>query len=721
MIFDREFLTMTKKIIFIFFIITQCTFIAQQKYIDSLKQVYKVSHSDTLRYNCLMVIGDKFQGLSLDSSIYYHSMAKDLAVKIKNQVSQADAIRQIGWDNYLLGDYDKALAFYAQAIQLTQKGLQLKDLSLRNRAKKVMAAALGNSGGVYYAKADFPKAFDNYFKALKIAEEIGNKKLQISNLSNLGVAYDDQQDFPKALEYYFKSLRLLEQIDNKRAMSIALGNIGTAYFHLNDLKKALEYYEKALVLNKQLENIGGIASNLGNMGSVYSQQNDPARSLECNKDSYKYNELLGAKEGMCINLNNIGTDYTSLKKYVEAERNLKWSYNMAQEIGYVEMIKKNHEHLANLYELTNKKALAYDHYKKFISIRDSMLSEENLKASMQKEMQFNYDKKATADSIKTAEEKKASAIKLEISEAKLGKERAQKYALFGGLALVGVFSYMIYNRFKITQKQKQVIELKEVETARQKDIIEEKQKEIVDSINYARRIQYTLLAHKDFLNEHIPDHFVYFNPKDIVSGDFYWAIMRGNKFYIAACDSTGHGVPGAFMSLLNISFLNEAIGEKGIEEPHKVLNFVRQRLIDNISKEGQRDGFDGILVCIDKDTNNITYAAANNSPILISDGKTTELTADRMPVGKGERMEDFSLYTINYLNGDTLYLYTDGYADQFGGPKGKKFMYKKLNEKLLAINSETLGKQSEILSSAFQEWKGDLEQIDDVCVIGIKL
>ncbi len=712
---------MNKKIFFTFFIFIQLTFVAQQGYIDSLKRVYAASRIDTVRYNCLMVIGDKFQGLSLDSSVFYHSKAKDLAVKLKNEVSEADAVRQIGWDNYLLGEYDKALAFYDQAIQLTQKGLQLKDLSLRNRAKKVMAAALGNSGGVYYAKADYPKAFDNYFKALKIAEEIGNKKLQISNLSNLGVAYDDQQDFKKALQYYFKSLRLLEQIDNKRAMAITLGNIGTAYLHLNDLRNALEYYEKSLVLNKQLENIGGIASNLGNMGNVYGRQHDHARALACDIEALKFNQLLGAKEDVCINLSSIGEDYSALKKYGEAERYLKQSFALANEIGNVDMIKKNHNYLAYLYEKTNRKDLAYYHYKKFISLRDSMLSSENLKASMQKEMQFNYDKKATADSIKTAEEKKASAIKLEASEAKLGKERTQKYALYGGLALVIVFSYMMYNRFKITQKQKQVIELKEIETARQKDVIEEKQKEILDSINYAKRIQYTLLAHKDFLNEHIPNNFVYFNPKDIVSGDFYWAILRGNKFYIAVCDSTGHGVPGAFMSLLNISFLNEAIGEKGIEEPNKVLDFVRQRLIDNISKEGQRDGFDGILVCIDKETNEITYSAANNSPILISNGKINELSADRMPVGKGERVEGFALHTINYLKGDTLYLYTDGYADQFGGPKGKKFMYKKLNEKLLAINSEPLNRQSEILSTAFQEWKGDLEQIDDVCLIGIKL
>ena len=299
------------------------------------------------------------------------------------------------------------------------------------------------------------------------------------------------------------------------------------------------------------------------------------------------------------------------------------------------------------------------------------------------------------------------------------------FRTIAGLIIFGTVLFYIKWRersLKLRQKflEKTVTE-RTVELKQKNHLIEEKQKEIIDSINYAKRIQYTLLAHADFLKENIPNNFVYFNPKDIVSGDFYWAAKKGDKFYLAVCDSTGHGVPGAFMSLLNIGFLSEAINEKGIDKPNEVFNFVRQRLIDNISKEGQKDGFDGILICMDQKTKQITYSAANNKPILIQDGQIIELEADRMPVGMGERKEDFKLHLIDLKPGDSLYLYTDGYADQFGGPRGKKFKYKALNELILANSTKSLEEQHKVLKSSFEDWRGDLEQVDDVCLIGIKI
>jgi serine phosphatase RsbU (regulator of sigma subunit) len=212
-----------------------------------------------------------------------------------------------------------------------------------------------------------------------------------------------------------------------------------------------------------------------------------------------------------------------------------------------------------------------------------------------------------------------------------------------------------------------------------------------------------------------------FNPKDIVSGDFYWATEHNNKFYLAICDSTGHGVPGAFMSLLNMGFLSEAVKEKNIEEPHEIFNYVRLRLINSISSEQQKDGMDGILLCVDRTTNQITYSAANNEPILVSNNKVIELPKDKMPVGKGEKNESFTLHQVTASKGDVLYLYTDGYADQFGGPKGKKFKYKQLNDLLLNSCHDDLNQQKEILLSSFINWKGNLEQVDDVLIVGIKI
>jgi serine phosphatase RsbU (regulator of sigma subunit) len=221
---------------------------------------------------------------------------------------------------------------------------------------------------------------------------------------------------------------------------------------------------------------------------------------------------------------------------------------------------------------------------------------------------------------------------------------------------------------------------------------------------------------------------VLFKPKDIVSGDFYWATEHNGKFYVAACDCTGHGVPGAFMSLLNIGFLSEAIKEKNIVEPNEIFNYVRTRLIESIGQEEQQDGMDGILICFDVQPNinavdslKISYAASNNGPVLVKSNDIKLLPKDKMPVGKGERMNSFSLFSIDLEKGDSFYLYTDGYADQFGGEKGKKFKYKSLNQLLVEVNPLPLVKQHDVLTRTFDSWKGNLEQVDDVLIIGIKI
>ena len=285
----------------------------------------------------------------------------------------------------------------------------------------------------------------------------------------------------------------------------------------------------------------------------------------------------------------------------------------------------------------------------------------------------------------------------------------------------GSIGKLIHDLRHMNHTLEEKVEERTAEVVNQKNIIEEKQKEIVDSILYAKRIQTTILASETYLNKNLPEHFVYFKPKDIVSGDFYWATLKDDRFYLAVCDSTGHGVPGAFMSLLNISFLNEAISQKNIEQPNEIFNHVRKRLIKNISKEGHKDGMDGILICIDNKKKTFSYAAAHNHPIVISNGAIVEYYADKMPIGIGVREEDFAHNALPLKKGDVLYLYTDGYADQFGGPKGKKFKYKQLNELLLANSHLSMEEQKTIISKTFDDWKGSLEQIDDVCVIGIKI
>ncbi len=263
----------------------------------------------------------------------------------------------------------------------------------------------------------------------------------------------------------------------------------------------------------------------------------------------------------------------------------------------------------------------------------------------------------------------------------------------------------------------------EHEIEKKNELISYKNKEIVDSINYAKKIQNALLAHNDLLKKYLPEHFVFFKPKDIVSGDFYWATETDNKFFLAVCDSTGHGVPGAFMCLLNIGYLNEGIKEKNIHKPNLIFNHVRSKLIENISKEGQQDGMDGILLKLETINGKlmVEYAASNNAPILIRNNELIVLPHDKMPVGKGEKQESFTLQNIDIIKDDYLYLYTDGFADQFGGPKGKKFKYKTLNDLILKHHKKQFIEQKEIFETSFEDWKGNLEQVDDVCLIAIKL
>jgi ligand-binding sensor domain-containing protein/serine phosphatase RsbU (regulator of sigma subunit) len=261
---------------------------------------------------------------------------------------------------------------------------------------------------------------------------------------------------------------------------------------------------------------------------------------------------------------------------------------------------------------------------------------------------------------------------------------------------------------------------KVLEIEAQKSIIEVKNKELTDSINYAKGIQNTLLANRDLLKKNLPDHMIFFKPKDIVSGDFYWAAKSEDAFYLAVCDSTGHGVPGAFMSLLNIRYLNEAIVEKNIQSPNIVLDYVRNQLIENLAFNGTKDGMDGTLIKFDYNSNILTYASAQNSPVLVRNGEAKLLPADKMPIGGGYLNEPFQPHQVVLKEGDVVYFYTDGYPDQFGGPRGGKLKHANLLKFLVSIHHLPLLEQHIRLDQHLSAWKGDLEQLDDILLVAVK-
>jgi serine phosphatase RsbU (regulator of sigma subunit) len=282
---------------------------------------------------------------------------------------------------------------------------------------------------------------------------------------------------------------------------------------------------------------------------------------------------------------------------------------------------------------------------------------------------------------------------------------------------------------KLVREQNAVLEKKVLERTQeihlQKEIIEEKNKDILDSIHYAKRIQGALLASEQVMKEHLRDYFVFYKPKDIVSGDFYWMDETGEKeLLLLAGDCTGHGVPGAFMSLLNISILNELAGNK-LSNPAEILNEQRKHIIRALNPPGaeiSKDGMDCVLCKFDFSNNTLQFACANNPLWIIRDGNLLEFSPDKMPVGVHEGIVgDFKLQETKLEKGDLIYLLTDGFADQFGGPKGKKFKYSQLKEKLVGISFRNMEEQQQLLEEIFTGWKGGLEQVDDVLIIGVRI
>ena len=305
----------------------------------------------------------------------------------------------------------------------------------------------------------------------------------------------------------------------------------------------------------------------------------------------------------------------------------------------------------------------------------------------------------------------------------------------GTMAFVGLLSFALADRINILKKEKEgaqekaleVLEEKvqerTLEIEEQKELVEEKQKDILDSITYAKRLQDAILPPVSFIKKFLPDSFLVYKPKDIVAGDFYWMERSDDNILIAAANCTGHGVPGALVSVVCSNALNRTVKEFHITEPGKILDKVRELVLETFEKSESnvQDGMDISLCCITTKTKEVQWSGAYNSLWYIQKGEIKEVAADKQPIGKNDRPEPFNTHKLNLQKGDTLYLFTDGYADQFGGPKGKKFKYKQMEELLLANASKPMDEQKDVLENTLEKWKGTLEQVDDILIIGIRV
>ncbi len=652
-----------------------------------------------------------------------------------------------------------------------------KKKTLQKIYKKFVASAYNNYGFLYFKRDDLNKAIFYFTKAIEVSKEINNIEVIPVALNNLGFIYKLQGDILKALDYYHESLKLNTQLHDEKEMALAFNNIGSIYFKQNDLDKASKYFVEALLLEKKSGTPKGVARLYSNIGSIYKNQNKLTQAKDYFDQSLKIYQEIGNKSGEAatitklslvemdlyhlnqeeyhIDMNqvllkqqkalnlfdeindsenrtyayaNLSKTYKELGDLSHANEFATKSYQLAIKLGYPEAIKNSAEILKGLALDKKDYKSAYFMLDLFYTMQDSVNSQSIKDISIQKQFQYEYEKKLVADSIKTVEKDKVTKAEILLRDEQIKTQKTQRYALVGGVLVLLIFGGFIYNRYKQIQEQKKIIE-------EQKEVVEIKSKEITDSINYAKRIQDAILPSATELNNHLKDGFVLYLPKDIVAGDFYWMEVLKDSILLAAADCTGHGVPGAMVSVVCNGALNRAVGEFKLTQPAEILNKVRELVIETFEKSGEdskvRDGMDISLMKLYNRTQigaEIEWSGANNPLWIIRavdivdiNYEIIEYKPDKQPIGKHFKQEPFNNHKIEVFNGDRLYLFTDGFADQFGGEKGKKMMYKPFKEYLRSIQNHNMDDQKELLHHYFNNWKGSLEQVDDVCVIGISI
>jgi serine phosphatase RsbU (regulator of sigma subunit) len=579
-------------------------------------------------------------------------------------------------------------------------------------AKSYMRLGFAN-----YTSGDYETSNKNYFNALGIAERLDHKYIMswACNLIGLNYRSKPNPDYKKSLEYLNKALEIDTKNNNYGSnMGMVLLRIGSVYSFLNEFDKAEIYLNRSMRLADSLNRPVNIKWALEGLANLYKRKKDFKRSIVYLNRSLDISKQGKEVPGIIITYMNIADLYNQQKDlklaeaYIDSSIAVSLKSEVYQTLSAVYLLK------SSICENKGEVANALQYYKKSIRVKDSLFSILNSENINQLETRYQTQKK----------EKEIILLNQE-------KETDQKLKNIYILALCGaalLICFIIYFLFRINRSKK-LIALQKLETEKQKDLVVEKQKDITDSINYALRIQEAILPAREISKDIIKDSFVLFKQKDIVSGDFYWYHVKSNKCIITAVDCTGHGVPGALMSMLGMTFLKEIVDHLGITKPVTILSGLRDRVKDTLKQTGSegesKDGMDMALISVDRDTLKLEFCGANN-PLWIfrtENGNTDliELEPDKRPVGYFRGLGiPFTNKEFQLKQGDSVYLFTDGYADQFGGPKGKKFKYKQLQGLLAVIGEEPMAEQHKILSETFDRWKGNLEQVDDVCVIGLK-
>jgi serine phosphatase RsbU (regulator of sigma subunit)/Flp pilus assembly protein TadD len=670
---------------------------AQRAEADSLLRVAKKATADAQRLPLYNRLSEQFLKLNPDSAQLFADKAVQIAVKQKqpNQhavalMNRAKAIAKGGNDAAAVSVFRQALAVPRGASNDTIKGNILREL-----------------GVVYTHLAYYDSALFELFSALEVFNGKGMEKNRAAIFNNIGNAYYFTKNRKEAIRYYQESLEIQKKLNNQDGMAKQYGNLGLIFVAEKDTAKAIEYSIRSLSYFEKLGNKSSIATSQVNLAHAYSEFKKFDLAFPYARLSLKLRKELGDKKGIALSTIILGAIYMEMKDYEKAIPLLTEGVAMVHNLRLRSYEWEAMKNLAFCYSATGNHKLAALLYPKALEIKDTIYREESSEQIAQMEALYQTQKDGK---VKLLEQE------AEINELQLRKRATYLAAAAAITFLLGIMSLMAFFAYRSKSKINSILE-------RKNHLIEAQKKEITDSIRYAENIQRALLPHADVLQAVFPDSFLIHRPKDIVSGDFYWIYDFPDRVYFAVVDCTGHGVPGAFMSFIGTSALNRAITDLGLITPSDILSSLSDQVSETL-RSGQgadvKDGMDLALCCYFKQTGELHYAGAYNPLWVMRNGEMEIIRANKQPVGNMSSHSPFTNHILNVSAGDAVYLFSDGFADQFGGAHDKRIGSAKFRSTLLAMKTKSLKEQGIALAAYFDAWKGTAEQVDDVCVMGVR-
>ncbi len=534
--------------------------------------------------------------------------------------------------------------------------------------------ALNFIANVYDNYGEYENALKHGLKGLELIDPEEDREAEADLLGTIGLIYNRLSDYNHAIDAFTRSLSIREELKNFRAAASSLNLLARTYTLNGDFRNGLAYYRRSLAMREEHNDRGGLPWTYLGMASLYEKMKDDKSA----SDNYTRSKEINASGDPRCTLHclmGLGNIAVRNGRAEEAVRGLQQALDIAVSLKAKPLRYEIHLALASAYEKMNDPVKSLEHYKLFHALREEVLNAE------------------------TTNKLKHQQIGFAIENSK---------------------------------KEAEIFRLKNVELKEAYDKIEEKNRSITDSINYAQRIQHAILPHENDVKKLLPDSFILFKPKDIVSGDFYWAGRKNNRVIIAAADCTGHGVPGAFMSMIGCSLLNQIVKEEGITHPPEILRRLHTGIREALKQHGKsdvfgaetRDGMDVALCSIAEEQSGtiLEYAGAMRPLYLFRGGVLQEVKATKLPVGGAdyEQERTFTGHTFTLSRGDTFYTFSDGYADQFNADD-KKLMTGRFKELLASIQHESMEKQAADLDAFIERWKGGFEQTDDILVIGVRI